>query len=139
MKTKPKGSPPKPQRAPKHARPNIVRAPTTATKPNIKRSDKITELRPYQKRAIEACLKAMQSGLTRIGVSAPTGSGKTVIFVKLIEKMIKNPDDKVLILINSDETEKQAEEQTKLDLGMRAGISVGIEKGRMTSCSLDNM
>lgn len=36
-------------------------------------------LRPYQLDAIEACLDALKDGKTRIGVSSPTGSGKTTI------------------------------------------------------------
>ncbi|WWC68852.1 uncharacterized protein I206_102788 [Kwoniella pini CBS 10737] len=41
-------------------------------------------LRPYQAHAIQACLEALSSGLKRIGVSSPTGSGKTTMFMHLI-------------------------------------------------------
>lgn len=37
------------------------------------------ELRPYQKECIAECLYALQQGYSRIGVSSPTGSGKTTI------------------------------------------------------------
>jgi hypothetical protein len=36
-------------------------------------------LRPYQVQVIVECMKALDSGLQRIGVSSPTGSGKTVM------------------------------------------------------------
>jgi superfamily II DNA or RNA helicase len=36
-------------------------------------------LRPYQVQVIDACMKALARGVKRIGVSCPTGSGKTVI------------------------------------------------------------
>jgi hypothetical protein len=36
-------------------------------------------LRPYQVEAIHACMSALDRGETRIGVSSPTGSGKTVM------------------------------------------------------------
>lgn len=38
-----------------------------------------TWLRPYQIDVIETCVKALDRGLRRIGVSSPTGSGKTVM------------------------------------------------------------
>ncbi len=36
-------------------------------------------LRPYQEECVQECLQALQAGYTRIGVSSPTGSGKTTI------------------------------------------------------------
>lgn len=36
-------------------------------------------LRPYQVQVVDACMKALGRGVRRIGVSCPTGSGKTVI------------------------------------------------------------
>ena len=36
-------------------------------------------LRPYQVQVIDACMKALGRDVKRIGVSCPTGSGKTVI------------------------------------------------------------
>ncbi|KLT45993.1 P-loop containing nucleoside triphosphate hydrolase protein [Cutaneotrichosporon oleaginosum] len=41
-------------------------------------------LRPYQTEAIDACLSALARGCRRIGVSSPTGSGKTTMFMHLI-------------------------------------------------------
>jgi hypothetical protein len=36
-------------------------------------------LRPYQVEVIHACMSALERGVNRIGVSSPTGSGKTVM------------------------------------------------------------
>jgi len=36
-------------------------------------------LRPYQVEVIHACMSALDRGVDRIGVSSPTGSGKTVM------------------------------------------------------------
>lgn len=36
-------------------------------------------LRPYQVEVIHACMSALEGGVNRIGVSSPTGSGKTVM------------------------------------------------------------
>jgi ATP-dependent helicase IRC3 len=41
-------------------------------------------LRDYQKECIKKSLEAWNSGLKRIAVSLPVGSGKTVIFSNLI-------------------------------------------------------
>jgi len=38
----------------------------------------LLEHRPYQKDSLDACLDALSRGVNRIGVSLPTGSGKTV-------------------------------------------------------------
>jgi ATP-dependent helicase IRC3 len=106
----------------------------------LKPSSQTVQLRPYQFRVIDACLNAIRrDGLTRIGVSAPTGSGKTIIFIKLIEELIRSQDDKVLILTNSEVTASQAVSQTKMTLGMRAGISIGLEKADQKSDSADTV
>lgn len=44
-------------------------------------------LRPYQTEAIDACVGALETGKRRIGVSSPTGSGKTTMFMKLITEV----------------------------------------------------
>ncbi|KAN0060153.1 putative ATP-dependent helicase IRC3 [Thecaphora frezii] len=71
-------------------------------------------LRPYQEECVQDCLAAIQSGITRIGVSSPTGSGKTTIFTHLIDRIpprnIANGDgaNRVLVLVNSIELALQA-------------------------------
>ncbi|KAA1097080.1 hypothetical protein PGTUg99_000555 [Puccinia graminis f. sp. tritici] len=43
-------------------------------------TSQIIEHRPYQQDSLDACLDALSRGVSRIGVSLPTGSGKTVGF-----------------------------------------------------------
>ncbi|CAO1631835.1 unnamed protein product [Sympodiomycopsis kandeliae] len=73
------------------------------------------QLRPYQERAVTECLNAINSGITRIGVSAPTGSGKTTMFTELIGRLPSRPHhsghkdgNNVLIIVNSIELAVQA-------------------------------
>ncbi|PWZ01728.1 P-loop containing nucleoside triphosphate hydrolase protein [Testicularia cyperi] len=67
-------------------------------------------LRPYQEECIQDCLAAIESGITRIGVSSPTGSGKTTIFTHLIHRLPATQDgaDRVLVIVNSIELAIQA-------------------------------
>lgn len=86
------------------------------------------ELRDYQADAIIACDEALKNGLTRIGVSAPTGSGKTVMFSSLIPRV---PDRKrrtqVLIIVHTEELATQA--STTIEQMHDHRYRVGIEQG----------
>lgn len=90
-------------------------------------------LRPYQNAAIQACVDAFDSGLTRIGVSSPTGSGKTTMFMKLIPKVVeKQLGDKVerkqtLIIVNSVELARQSKNAAERLLP--EGWTVEVEQG----------
>jgi ATP-dependent helicase IRC3 len=90
-------------------------------------------LRPYQHAAIQACVDAFDSGLTRIGVSSPTGSGKTTMFMKLIPKVVeKQLGDKVerkqtLIIVNSVELARQSKNAAERLLP--EGWTVEVEQG----------
>lgn len=81
------------------------------------------KLRPYQELAVSECLSAIAAGITRIGVSAPTGSGKTTMFTELISRLpaakhnssdswlpssSSNYGNRVLIVVNSIELAIQA-------------------------------
>lgn len=46
-----------------------------------------TQLRPYQEESIQSVLKYLENGEKRLGISLATGSGKTVIFSHLIERV----------------------------------------------------
>jgi len=52
-------------------------------------------LRSYQNECIQSCLEALASGVTRIGVSLPTGSGKTTVFLSLLSQ-IRPPQIRML-------------------------------------------
>ncbi|CCL99024.1 uncharacterized protein FIBRA_01033 [Fibroporia radiculosa] len=74
-------------------------------------------LRPYQESCLAACLDALKSGSSRIGVSLPTGSGKTTVFLSLLSRILppaKNPSARrSLIVVNSVELARQAAAQAE--------------------------
>ncbi|KAJ3551331.1 hypothetical protein NM688_g4763 [Phlebia brevispora] len=70
------------------------------------------KLRPYQEYCLEACTDALSSGVSRIGVSLPTGSGKTTVFITLLS-LIQPPvghsiANRALVIVNSIELARQA-------------------------------
>ncbi|KAJ6575059.1 P-loop containing nucleoside triphosphate hydrolase protein [Mycena capillaripes] len=72
-------------------------------------------LRPYQEQCLLACTEALESGASRIGVSLPTGSGKTTVFISLLSRITpptSNPRaSRSLIVVNSIELARQSAEQ----------------------------
>ncbi|KAJ6519770.1 P-loop containing nucleoside triphosphate hydrolase protein [Mycena sanguinolenta] len=72
-------------------------------------------LRPYQEHSVFACTEALESGASRIGVSLPTGSGKTTVFISLLSRIAaptSSPDaSRSLIVVNSIELARQSAEQ----------------------------
>jgi len=69
-------------------------------------------LRPYQEHCLDACAQALDSGASRIGVSLPTGSGKTTVFISLLSRIpspASNPAaHRSLIIVNSIELARQS-------------------------------
>eukprot|EP01118_Nematostelium_gracile_P002087 TRINITY_DN1221_c0_g1_i2.p1 TRINITY_DN1221_c0_g1~~TRINITY_DN1221_c0_g1_i2.p1 ORF type:complete len:157 (+),score=43.80 TRINITY_DN1221_c0_g1_i2:550-1020(+) len=89
-------------------------------------------LRDYQQKCIEECLHAISKGVKRQVVSLPVGSGKTVIFANLINK-IPVPEDfpeakKVLVLAHREELIEQAKRAIELS---NPKLIVDIEKGEL--------
>ncbi|KAF8327906.1 P-loop containing nucleoside triphosphate hydrolase protein [Cantharellus anzutake] len=88
-------------------------------------------LRPYQEECIESCLDALRAGYSRIGVSSPTGSGKTTMFVSLISRLTPSPErpnaSRSLIIVNSIELARQAADTVHRIL---PDVSVDIEQGQ---------
>ncbi|KDR84936.1 hypothetical protein GALMADRAFT_131700 [Galerina marginata CBS 339.88] len=72
-------------------------------------------LRPYQEHCLDACTDALASGSTRIGVSLPTGSGKTTVFISLLSRIAPPAENqaatKSLIIVNSIELARQSADQ----------------------------
>ncbi|KAJ7492668.1 P-loop containing nucleoside triphosphate hydrolase protein [Mycena latifolia] len=72
-------------------------------------------LRPYQEHCLFSCTEALENGATRIGVSLPTGSGKTTVFISLLSRIAppaSNPGaSRSLIVVNSIELARQSAEQ----------------------------
>ncbi|KAI0669814.1 P-loop containing nucleoside triphosphate hydrolase protein [Trametes maxima] len=88
-------------------------------------------LRPYQESCLEACLDALDGGSTRIGVSLPTGSGKTTVFISLLS-LLRNPEHapnatRSLVIVNSVELAQQTATQAKR---LFPHWSVEIEQGK---------
>ena len=81
-------------------------------------------LRPYQEACIEAVTGALARGLTRVYYVLPTGSGKTVIFVSLIDRLLK-PGHPALVIAHREELLTQARESI---LRANPHLSVGIER-----------
>ncbi|KAG4303036.1 hypothetical protein PCK1_000702 [Pneumocystis canis] len=73
-------------------------------------------LRPYQEACIQACLDSISEGKRRLGVSLATGSGKTLIFSSLIQKIdpIQPNATQTLILAHRRELVEQAFHQCRL-------------------------
>ena len=93
-------------------------------------------LRPYQETALQACTDALASGSTRIGVSLPTGSGKTTVFITALSR-IKPPREhpnatRSLVVVNNIELARQTASQTAR---LFPGWSVEIEQGHKHKAS----
>ncbi|KIM25467.1 hypothetical protein M408DRAFT_74291 [Serendipita vermifera MAFF 305830] len=116
-----------------------------AAKPSISRgihtsrsaltpSKTAVQLRDYQENCISACLSALDRGITRIGVSMPTGSGKTTVFVSLLHQIPANDArplaKNTLIIVNSIELAIQAANQVKR---IFPETRVEIEQGKNTA------
>ncbi|BFZ59414.1 Putative ATP-dependent helicase IRC3 [Saitoella coloradoensis] len=67
-------------------------------------------LRPYQEECINVIVSNLQDGRRRVGVSLATGSGKTVIFTQLIERVppLSPKATQTLILVHRRELVDQA-------------------------------
>lgn len=74
-------------------------------------------LRPYQEACLDACTAALEAGVSRIGVSLPTGSGKTTVFISLLSRILppaESPKAKrSLIIVNSIELARQSAAQAE--------------------------
>lgn len=93
-------------------------------------------LRPYQDSCLQACLDALGRGVRRIGVSLPTGAGKTTVFVSLISRIPSRGEDKratrALIIVNSIELARQSAAQVER---LFPELSVEIEQGTKHNAS----
>ncbi|POR39476.1 Putative mitochondrial ATP-dependent helicase irc3 [Tolypocladium paradoxum] len=74
------------------------------------------KLRDYQQECIKSVLLSLKRGHKRVGISLATGSGKTVIFTQLIDKIRSRPDggDRTLILAHRRELVEQAARHCQL-------------------------
>lgn len=82
------------------------------------------ELRPYQQEALNALEYDWTEGLQRLGVSAATGTGKTVIMSRLAHNHVKC-GHRVLILVHREELIRQTVDKL---LRVDRSVSIGVVK-----------
>lgn len=85
------------------------------------------ELRRYQQEAREAVEQQWQSGIARTLLVLPTGTGKTIVFSKIIEDCVRQ-GDRVLILAHRGELLEQAADK----LQQSAGLKCAVEKAEQS-------
>lgn len=117
--------------------PAPVPVPVSASAPAPAPANSIT-LRPYQEACITACTDALAAGSTRIGVSLPTGAGKTTVFISLLSRLqppAHTPRARnALIIVNTIELARQSAEQVRR---MFPEWEVEIEQGAKYRASGD--
>ncbi|KRN88175.1 DEAD/DEAH box helicase [Ligilactobacillus acidipiscis] len=85
-------------------------------------------LRPYQQESIDRIQEEWKSGHKKILLVLPTGTGKTVVFTKLTEELVKQ-GKRVLIMAHRGELLEQAADKLFKITGLRAAV----EKAESTS------
>jgi ATP-dependent helicase IRC3 len=85
----------------------------------------ILELRPYQTAAVEAVVQSYEEGYRKVIITAPTGSGKTVIISKLCEIFLARAW-KILVLADTTELITQNYEDIRDNCCLDA-YSIGTE------------
>ncbi|TLN22410.1 DEAD/DEAH box helicase [bacterium] len=75
------------------------------------------ELRPYQEQAKTAVLGQWDKGIKRTLLVLPTGTGKTIVFSKIIEDRVR-AGEKVLVLAHRGELLDQAAEKLEKSTGL---------------------
>lgn len=83
----------------------------------------MAELRPYQEEARQAIEKEWASGVQKTLLVLPTGTGKTVVFSKVVEDRVRE-GDRVLIMAHRGELLSQAADK----LRKMTGLTCAIEK-----------
>lgn len=88
------------------------------------------ELRPYQQEARESIQNEWSNGTKRTLLVLPTGTGKTIVFSKVIEDRVRL-GERVLVLAHRGELLDQASEK----LEKSTGLKTALEKAEHTSLS----
>lgn len=86
------------------------------------------ELRPYQEAAVNSILGEWEQGHQHTLLVLPTGTGKTVVFSKVVEKEVSK-GEKALILAHRGELLDQASDK----LYQTTGLTTSLEKAESTS------
>ncbi len=85
-------------------------------------------LRPYQHDSINLVQSIFRSGIKRVVLCLPTGSGKTIVFSQ-IAKFAQSKNKRVLILAHRKELLKQANKTNNCDITMVETLNNQIKKG----------
>lgn len=85
------------------------------------------DLRPYQEEAITAIRADWEKGFLKTLLVLPTGTGKTIVFCKLIEQMV-NAGDRCLVMAHRGELLEQAADK----LSRSTGLGCALEKAEST-------
>lgn len=86
------------------------------------------ELRPYQETARQKVQEEWKSGKKRTLLVLPTGTGKTIVFSKIIEDRVKK-GERVLVIAHRGELLEQASDK----LYKSTGLKTATEKAEQTS------
>ena len=81
------------------------------------------ELRPYQNQAKKAVLAEWRNGHRKTLLVLPTGTGKTIVFSKLVEDCVRG-GERVLVLAHRGELLQQAADK----LAQSTGLMCAVEK-----------
>lgn len=79
------------------------------------------ELRPYQEKAKEAVLNEWDKGVLKTLLVLPTGTGKTIVFSKLIEQQVEQ-GDRVLVMAHRGELLEQTADKLERSTGLRCSV-----------------
>ena len=79
------------------------------------------QLRPYQKESYTAVFEQWQKGIRKTLLVLPTGTGKTIVFSKVIEEKVRS-GERVLVLAHRGELLDQAADKLE-----KSGIKVGTK------------
>lgn len=79
------------------------------------------ELRPYQLEAKDAVFREWDDGKRRTLLVLPTGTGKTIVFAKIVEDCVMD-GDRVLILAHRGELLDQAADKIAKSTGLRCSV-----------------
>ncbi len=86
------------------------------------------KLRKYQQEAHDAILREWDDGRDKTLLVLPTGTGKTIVFSKVIESMVRR-GDRALVLAHRGELLDQAADKIK----QSTGLGCSVEKAEETS------
>lgn len=79
------------------------------------------EMRPYQKDAVRSIMETWETGIRKTLLVLPTGCGKTIVFSKVVEEMVRKGDT-VLILAHREELLNQASDKLLKATGLRTAL-----------------